>query len=258
MAKVTRWQERWDDVGLVTKNTGGSGVWAGRWKYGIHVGPGAPQIYPAFFGLPAGPGTPPPYAGGSLVLDTGNVSTSGQAIAVVEANPLCGTWITEDTDMALSVDVLSLSGLFGSSCEGAFGLLASAGDPVLIGTSTTFAATAPIGIAIVARLTDTHWQLYTCLSAGSPTYTDLGITTGSRVRLEYQGANASDDGSPRVIVYVDGAPVKNFGVDLTPPNPVDRMLYYPFFWQLSTGNTGRGRYGVVDFAAARGAGDLAY
>jgi len=258
MAKIKRWQEGWDDLGLIQKTGAGSGVWSGRWRYGTHVGPGAPQIYTAFYGLPAGPGSIPPYVGGSLVLETGNVTSTGQAIAVVEANALAGAWITEDADMALSVDVLSLTGGSGSGCEAAFGLLASAGDPILTGASTTFASTSPIGIAIVWRLTDTHWQLYTCLSAGSPTYTDLGITTGSRVRLEYQGASASDDGTPRVIVYVDGAPVKNFGVDLTPANDADRMLYTPFFWQLSTGGPARGRYGLVDFAAARFGGDIAY
>lgn len=259
MAKISRWQERWDDVALVTKSSAGNGAWAGKWNYGIHAGGGAtPQIYPAFFGVPSGPGVIPPYAAGSVVLDTGNVTSSGIAIACVEANPLTGVWITEDADMAMSVDVIGYNGGSGTSNECAVGFLASVGDPVLTTTSALFATTAPIGIAIVMRLTDTNWQLYTCLSAGSPTYTDLGTAAISRLRLEYQGANTSDDGAARVLVYKDGNPIKNFAVDMTPADPANSMLYYPFFWQASTGGRGIGRYGVVDFAAARMGGDIAY
>lgn len=255
MARITRWQEDWADVGFTTKTSGGPDAnWFRRWLYSITAGSGTPQILTQpGTPFPPGPGTPS-FNGGTLVLDTQAVPGPAACLMLVEATPSSGVLATDDTDLAFQTEgqIPSVS----SGQEIAFGI-----SPGVSGATGLFGSSSPVAIAVVMNTAHAHPQLYACAPGASPlALTDLGsgALTVVRWRFDYVGANAADDTVARVIVYGDGTPLANVAIDLTPSNPANETFWTPFFRTYSGGGRLSGRWGVSDFAAARYAGDIAY
>jgi hypothetical protein len=248
MAHITRWHEYWDSVGMVAKTTG-SGAWAGRWNYSINVGNGAPLIQRGTWtGIP----TPPNYPGGTLTLDSGDVIGAGPGICVVEADPMSGLWLNEDSDIVAQFEVPQNGGT--TDAETVWGITTQS----QIGSTGLFAASNPIAMGFIVRSGDTTIHFYYYNGSGSPVIVDTGVASATRFRIEYQGTNASDDSTARILLYIDGAVIKNIAIDFTPTLPATPTIYYPFVRLLSTGSRRTAAFGAVDFAGPRWPGDVAY
>jgi hypothetical protein len=259
MARITRWQEDWTDKAF-TPQTGtiaADTAWAKRWLATQSLGGGSPtaKILPWLGGgpYPSGPGSPV-YVDGTLVLDSGNITAGPSGLQLVEAAG--GTQFSDNGDVVMQTELVT--GVGGTpalgNAETAFGL--SAG---LSGASGLLASTTPYAAAIVWPPSYAHWQLYTFNPnvGGSPVLTDLGSAslTAVRWRIEIQGANTSDDGQRRVLVYGDGAILANVVYDMTVSSAPPYLA--PFF-RLYSGGDFFARFGVTDFAAVRWPGDISY
>lgn len=256
MARITSWQEDWEDVGFVLRTAGGSrAAWAKGWTTSITTGSGTPQILTQLgTPYPPGPGSNF-YFGTTLIMDTGNV-TSTACLLCVERNG--GIWVTDDSDIVFQFD--GQIGAPGGAIELVVGL---AVDPAL--ATAGFASTSPMGAAVyTGPSAATHSQLYSCDGISSPVFTSLGASgdASTRFRLEYQGANASDDGNARILIYGDGdltKPLVNKAVSFVNGTFATKSIYLrPFFRIRSGGGSSNARFGVTDFTAARVPGDIAY
>lgn len=71
-----------------------------------------------------------------------------------------------------------------------------------------------VGVAVFKRTADTHVQLYTN-DGTTATFTDTGVASASRFRLEYQGTNEADGGSAIASVILDGTTLVSHAVNLS-------------------------------------------
>lgn len=256
LARITRWQENWEDVAFLTPKTA-SGHWAKAWNAFVTLGSSTTAQILAQVGSPFIGGGANVYAGSTLILDTGAVPGPGACILALERQG--GIWTTNDSDMVFQWDI-GLGAPGGGGVESVVGLFVSASA-----ATGLFASTSPIGFGIYSGPGHaTHCALYTCDGISAPVFTDLGAAgdASTRFRIEWQGVNASDDSTARVLVYGDGdltKPLVNKAVNFVNGTYVSTALYLqPFFRLMSQGGREVARYGVTDFAAARVAGDIAY
>jgi hypothetical protein len=253
LARITRWQENWEDVAFLTPKTA-SGHWAKEWD--VFITPGSsstPQVL-AQLGSPFIGGGANIYNGTTLILDTGAVPGPGACIIAVQRNS--GTYAYDDADIAFQWE-LALGPPI-ANVETVVGMFAS-------GASATglFASTNPIGFGLYTGPGHaTHCALYHCDGTGAGAFIDLGANgdNSTRFRLEYQGVNTADDSTARILVYGDGDPTKplaniGFSIPLSSGTPV---YLQPLYRLLSQGGRQINRWGVTDFAAVRNPGDNAY
>lgn len=212
--KVLAWQEDWQDVGFIAgKSAVGNGIFAGRWHYSISgdpVGGGIISNFPPMAD-PGGGGTDADLRTSSMFL----VSNAGGSVRNVEEVETSGQiFVDDDTCIAIQWDA-KCGGAGVANSEDAGGLIAS----TLLGSTNPILTANPFGLAFLRINAGTTWEIYYNVSGGSPTTGSTGIAVSGRqrFRIEYYGANVSDDGVARAIFYIDGAivPGGNVPVSLT-------------------------------------------
>jgi hypothetical protein len=234
--KLVAWQEDWSHY-FTYPTAPGAGALFGRWIYRITT---AGIVVPAWVG-----------AIGCLELDAGNGSGGGltnvEAAGPVTAVNIAGGATDADIAISMQFDVYSNLPNSGQS-EQAFGLALNGSGS----GSGPFTAQVPEAVAIVKPGSLANWQVYTKVAAGAVAYVDTGISATSgnltRFRIERIGANASDDGTARAIVYANGAIVANVAIMIRQPTP--------FFQQWSNTGDSRVRIGPVDVRANTWPGDV--
>ena len=255
--RSTKWQEDWNDkaFALLTGTQAADTAWAKRWLATQSLGGGSPAAkiltYQRGAGYPSGPAV---YTDGSLILDSGNITAGPPGVQLVESAG--GTQFSDDGDIVFQTDFIQGDGGTPGSgnVETSYGLADG-----LSGATGLLASTTPYAASIAWIPGHANWQLYLFNPnvGGSPVLTDLGAAslTMTRVRIEVQGANVSDDSQRRVQVYGDGAILANVAYDMTVPSAPPFLA--PFFRLYSAGSF-VSRWGVTDYQAVRYAGDIAY
>lgn len=186
------WEEDWSDVAFTSQLVApSSGAWANRWKFE--------------YGVTGGPAT---VAGGGITIQPPQFSgptPTGPRSVLVQTNPFpnpgATAWCLIESGQPIVVisddtyAVLEWQGFPGGTCH-------SVGFSGSSQAGLSVENTALLGASIIQRAADTNLQLYT--NAGSSVFTDLGVTSALRMRLEYYGANVSDNGAAQVIAHLDG------------------------------------------------------
>lgn len=236
--QLHEWDEDWTDTVLAPKTAVSSGAWGRQWNFQLGCTPGA-------------------LAGGGISTSGPNFSGPhivGPRSAIVTLNPFptaaSTAWCLIESALGfVPIDDNSSIALQWQGMPGGSSAFVGFSSP-LITLSTQLPFT--YGAALGFRVGDTTWHVMTNTGGGASVFTDTGISTGtgSRFRLEYVGANTSDDSIARVNAYVDGVRTT---VAVTLGEGVTGVFLRG--WN-ATNVTSPGSIGIVKYRSSLVAGDV--
>lgn len=257
--KVLKWHESWDAT-APNKTTVTNGNWFGRWTYTIAGDPAGGTVTPSM------PNSGPPmFSPGSNVnartrgiyLLTNSIGTTDSAQEVEAPGQLI---LDADTCVTMQWDAIMLGGSpVGTAAEDTAGIITTS----LQGASGTTLSNAPFGAWFDLTYNPSGPTYLHCrwqgASGGLGDFNTTMIIGNQRhrFRIEIYGANVSDDGSPRVLFYLDGTLLTNQVVDFTnATGTAVSAVATPFFRHDATQGSLWHHVGPVDFNANTWAGDV--
>lgn len=256
MGRVLQIHESWLDVGFDTKNAIANGAWKGPWSYSIDgAAAGAIGINTAggrslSVRVPRSP---------ALLLSTVGSGVTRSSVHVECAPGGKGPMVVDaDTAIGMQWETVIFDDGNAAVTEFSMGIAVA----TQLGVTGDFVPQSLGGAAFVRNASDSHWQVYTNPSGGTPTVTATTVTPSTtandRMRIQILGANESADGFARARFYINSNVVKDIAVDLTGGASGTLFTVIPFFRASATNVLNRLGIGMVDFVGNLSAGDVYY